>query len=151
VAELAARERLRSLPASPYPATLEVERVVSAACLISYEGNRYSLPPGLHGQRVSVRRRLGTEQIELVSAAGSVVACHRLAPAGAGALRRHDEHRVALEQVVLASLTSARPCRRKANRPPGEAALQAAAALAGERADVVVSLDAYARYAEAAR
>jgi hypothetical protein len=52
---------------------------------------------------------------------------------------------------VLASLTGARPCRRKANRPPGEAALQAAAALAGEQADVVVSLDAYAQYAEAAR
>jgi transposase len=151
VAELAASERLRPLPALPYPATLELERVVSAACLVSYEGNRYSLPPGLHGQRVTVRRRLGSEQIELVSAAGSVVARHRLAPAGAGALRRHEEHRVALEQVVLASLTSARPCRRKQNRPPGETALAAAAALAGEQADVVVSLEAYARYAEAAR
>lgn len=52
---------------------------------------------------------------------------------------------------MLQSLTSARPCRRKANRPPGEAALQAAAALAGEPRDVSVSLDAYARYAEAAR
>ncbi len=151
VGELAARERLLSLPGLPYPAVLEVERVVSAACLVSYEGNRYSLPPGLHGQRVTVRRRLGSGQIELVSTAGSVVACHRLAPAGAGALRRLDEHRVALEQVVLASLTSARPCRRKANRPPGEAALAAAAALAGEPRDVVVSLEAYARYAEHAR
>jgi transposase len=151
VAQAAAGERLLPLPALPYPATLEVERVVSAACLVSYEGNRYSVPPGLHGQRVSVRRRLGSCEIELVSAAGSVVASHRLAPAGAGALRRHEEHRVALEQVVLESLTSARPCRRKANRPPGEAALQAAAALSGEAADVVVSLDAYARYAEAAR
>jgi hypothetical protein len=151
VATLAASERLLPLPALPYPAMLEVERVVSAACLVSYEGNRYSLPPGLHGQRVRVRRRLGSEQIELVSQAGSLVACHRLAPAGAGALRRHDEHRVALEQVVLQSLTSARPCRRKANRPPGDAALKAAAALAGEPAEVVVSLEAYARYAEQAR
>jgi transposase len=151
VAALAAAERLRPLPALPYPATLEVERVVSAACLVSYEGNRYSLPPGLHGQRVTVRRRLGNEQIELVSAAGSIVACHRLAPAGAGALRRHDEHRVALEQVILNGLSSARPCRRKQNRPPGQAALKAAAALAGEPRDVVVSLEAYARYAEQAR
>ncbi len=151
VAEVAARERLLALPALPYPATLQVERVVSAACLVSYEGDRYSLPPGLHGQRVTVRRRLGSEQIELVSAPGSVVACHRLAPAGAGALHRHDEHRVALEQVVLQSLTSARPCRRKQNRPPGQAALAAAAALAGEAAEVVVSLEAYARYAEQAR
>jgi transposase len=152
VAVLAAAERLLPLPALPYPATLEVERVVSAACLVSYEGNRYSVPPGLPGARVRVRRRLGQEEIELVSAAGVAVARHRLAPAGAGALRRHDEHRVALEQVVLQSLTSARPCRRKANRPPGQAALEAAAALAGEQAaDVVVSLEAYADYAEAAR
>ena len=151
VAELAAAERLLSLPALPYPATLELERTVSAACLVSYEGNRYSMPPVLHGQRITVRRRLGSEQIELVSSAGSVVACHRLAPAGAGALRRHEEHRVALEQVILNSLTSSRPCRRKQNRPPGEAALAAAAALPGEPRDVVVSLEAYARYAEHAR
>src|SRR5262249_56148590 len=113
----AARERRLSLPALPSPATLEVERVVSAACLVSYEGNRYSVPPGLHGQRISVRRRLGSEQIELVSAAGSVVARHRLAPAGAGALCRQEEHRVALEQDVLASLTRARPCPPHAQHP----------------------------------
>jgi transposase len=151
VAALAAQERLLPVPALPYPAVLEAERVVSAACLVSYEGNRYSLPPGLNGQRVTVRRRLGSDEIELVSASGSVVACHRLAPAGAGALRRQDEHRIALEEVILNSLTSARPCRRKANRPPGEAALAAAAALAGQEADVSVSLETYARYAEAAR
>ncbi|HLI10879.1 MAG TPA: IS21 family transposase [Alphaproteobacteria bacterium] len=151
VAQAAAGERLLPVPALPYPATLEAERVVSAACLVAYEGNRYSVPPGLHGQRVTVRRRLGSAEIELLSASDVVVARHRLAPAGQGALRRSEEHRLALEQVVLQSLTSARPCRRKANRPPGEAALQAAAALAGEPGDVSVSLDAYARYAEAAR
>ena len=151
VAEAAATERLQPLPSLPYPATVEVERVVSAACLVSYEGNRYSVPPGLHGQRVTIRRRLGVKQIEVVSAAGSVVATHRVAPAGAGALQRQPDHRVELEQVVLASLTSSRPCRRKANKPPGEAALAAAAALAGEARDVVVSLEEYGRYAEAAR
>ena len=61
VAELAAGEGLQELPLLPYPATITVERTVSAACLVSYEGNRYSLPPGLHGQRVTVRRRLGAE------------------------------------------------------------------------------------------
>jgi transposase len=151
VAARAEQERLLPLPALPYPAVLEVERVVSAACLVSYEGNRYSAPPGLHGQRVLVRRRLGSEHLELVSAAGSVVATHRLAPAGQGALLRQPAHRVELEQVVLASLTTSRPCRRKGNRPPGEAALAAAAALAGESRDVVVSLEQYARYARAAR
>ena len=52
---------------------------------------------------------------------------------------------------MLASLTSKRPCRRKGNRPPGEAALAAAAELAGEPREVVVSLEQYARYAEATR
>lgn len=149
VAALAAGERLSPLPPLPYPATVEAERVVSAACLVSYEGNRYSVPPGLHGQRVTVRRRLGSNTVELVSQAGSVVATHRLAPAGAGALQRQPEHRAELEQVVLASLTSSRPCRRKRNRPPGEAALAAAAALAGEARDVVVDLEQWARYAKA--
>jgi transposase len=151
VAALAAAERLGPLPSLPFPAVLEVERVVSASCLVSFEGNRYSVPPGLHGQHLTVRRRLGATQIELVSAAGSIVAGHRLAPAGQGALQRQLAHRVELEQVVLASLTSKRPCRRKGNRPPGEAALAAAAELAGEPREVVVSLEQYARYAEAAR
>ena len=151
VAALAAAERLAALPGLPYPAVLEVERVVSASCLVSYEGNRYSVPPGLHGQRITVRRRLSSNQVELVSAAGSLIAAHRLAPAGQGALQRQPEHRVELEQVVLASLTSKRPCRRKGNRPPGEAALAAAAELAGEPREVVVSLEQYARYAEATR
>ena len=150
MAALAAAERLGPLPSLPYPAVLELERVVSAACLVSYEGNRYSVPAGLHGQRVLVRRRLGSNQVELVSQGGSVIAAHRLAPAGQGALQRHPAHQVELEQVVLASLTSKRPCRRKANRPPGEAALAAAAALAGEPRDVVVSLEQYGRYAAVA-
>ncbi len=152
VGELAAGEGLQELPLVPYPATITVERTVSAACLVSYEGNRYSVPPGLHGQRVTVRRRLGQHAVELVSPAGTVVASHRLAPAGAGALQRHQEHRVLLEQVVLNSVTSARPCRRKANRPPGETALAAAAALTGTRnPDVVVDLERYAEYAQVAR
>jgi transposase len=151
VAARAAAEKLLALPSLPFPALLELERVVSAACLVSFEGNRYSVPAGLHGQRVLVRRRLGSTRIELVSAAGNVVATHRLAPAGQGALQRQPAHRAELEQVILASLTSRRPCRRKGNRPPGQAALAAAAALAGEARDVVVSLDTYARYAEAAR
>ena len=152
VGELATGEGLQKLPLVPYPATITVERTVSAACLVSYEGNRYSLPPGLHGQRVTVRRRLGQNTVELVSPAGTVVASHRLAPAGAGCLQRHDDHRVLLEQVVLNSVTSQRPCRRKANRPPGETALAAAAAITGVRnADVVVDLERYAEYAAVAR
>ena len=47
---------------------------------------------------------------------------------------------------MLSAFTTARPCDRKANRPPGAAALAEAARLLGpEGRDVVVDL---ARYAE---
>ena len=52
-----------------------------------------------------------------------------MAISGAGALVRTDAHHSALEEVVLAAFTTARPCVRKANRPPGVGAQQAAAAL----------------------
>src|SRR5207244_1169155 len=42
VADRAAAEPLLPLPAAPYPAELQVERVVSASALVSFEGNRYS-------------------------------------------------------------------------------------------------------------
>jgi hypothetical protein len=100
---------------------------------------------------VTIRRRVGSKDLEIVSSAGIVVASHRLAPAGAGALHRHSEHRIALEQVVLDSLTRTRKCPRKDNRPPSEAALAAAAAIAGSPREVVVSLDTYAEYARVAR
>ncbi len=57
-----------------------------------------------------------------------------------------------LEQAVLAAFTTDKPCRRKANRPPGDAALTHAACLAGRDAGaVVVDLEAYAQIARVAR
>jgi hypothetical protein len=44
---------------------------------------------------------------------------------------RTPEHRAALESVVLSQFTTARPCDRKANRPPGELALKERARLLG--------------------
>jgi hypothetical protein len=55
---------------------------------------------------------------------------------------------------VLAAFTTHRPCRQKQNRPPGQAALAAAAILRGEQpADggVVIDLERYAQLAEVAR
>ena len=149
VADTARAERLLALPIAPYPATLTAERTVSASCLVSYQGNRYSVPPGLEGGSLTLRRRLGRGELEVVSAAGAVVARHRLAPPGAGALRRLPAHRAALEQAVLGALTSERPCVRKANRPPGPAAQAAAAAAlrAAGPGEVVVDLERYAAYA----
>ena len=59
VGEAARAEHRIGLPAAPYPATIGVTRRVGASALISYLGNRYSLPPGLEGAQVGVRHRLG--------------------------------------------------------------------------------------------
>jgi transposase len=153
VADAARAERLLPLPVAPYPATIEAERTVTRRALVAYEGNRYSLPPGLEGQRVLVRRRLGAREVEIHSQAGTLVARHPLAPAGAGALARTAEHHQALEEAVLAATAtrSGPPCRRKQNRPPGPTALTALAALRGtDGGEVVVDLADWARAAAGA-
>jgi len=111
----------------------------------------YSVPPGLVAQAVTVRHRLGTLELTVSSAAGLVLASHRLAPAGAGRTLRLAGHAAALERVVLAAFTTKRPCQRKANRPPGPQAQAAAhqlSLLQTSDGEVTVDLD---RYAELAR
>ena len=93
-----------------------------------------------------------TLHLEIASAAGRRVARHRRAPPGAGQLLRSDEHALLLEEAVLDAFTTDRPCQRKANRPPGDAALAHAAALGGRDAGaVVVDLEDYAQIARVAR
>ncbi len=151
VAERAAAEPLRPLPATAYPAELRAERVVSSSALVAFEGNRYSVPPAQAGASVTVVCRLGEPTLQLVSAAGVLVATHRRLPAGAGQLVRLPVHAAALEQAVLAAFTTRPPCRRKANRPPSVEALALARTLAPRAlADVeVTSLERYAELAEA--
>ena len=152
VGSLADAEPLLSLPVAPFPAELEAERRVDAKALVNFEGNRYSVPPELLGQTVTVRARLGELDVEIVSAAGRKVARHRRAPAGAAQTVRATEHAEALERAVLDAFTSSQPCRRKANRPPGEAALAAAARIRGEEGkEVAIDLDRYAEIAGAPR
>ena len=45
---------------------------------------------------------------------------------------RTPQHRAALEAVVLSQFSTARPCDRKANKPPGQAALAERARLLGQ-------------------
>ncbi len=145
VGDLASLEALLPLPGAPYPATIEAHHKVDRSCLVSFEGNAYSVPPGLMGAEVVVRHRLGTEGIEIVSASGLLLARHRRQTPGAGYVVRHLVHRAALEHEVLCAFTTERPCARKANRPPGERArAEATKLLAGlEDHDVVVSLERY--------
>jgi transposase len=151
IAELAAQDGLLSLPATAFPAQLEVDRVVSRTAMVCFEGNRYSVGPGHIGQIVTVRARLGELHLEIISAAGRRVARHRRAPVGAGQVLQSAEHARLLEAAVLDAFTTQRPCRRKANRPPGPPALDEAARLRGGQAAVVVDLEDYAQIARIAR
>jgi len=152
VGSLAQAESLLALPAAAFPAILELERQVSRQALVAFEGNRYSTGPELAGQNVTVRARLGELDLEIRSGAGALVASHRRAPAGAGQTIRSAAHAAELEHEVLAQFTTKRACKRKANRPPGDAALGEAAKLKAGAADaVVVDLADYAAAARAAR
>jgi transposase len=149
VAELAAAEPLRPAPPVPYPAQVDVLRVVSAQALVAFRGNQYSVPPGMSGSRVVVRHRLGADTLSIATAGGAVVAEHRRAPDGAGATVRAEHHVVALETAVLKAFSDARPCKHKTRRPPTDAAQAEAARLRGlpetdPAARVVIDMSAYA-------
>ena len=151
IGELAAQENLLALPAATFPALLEVARVVSRTAMVAFEGNSYSVPPGLAGQTVTVRARSGELHLEILSPAGRRIARHRRAPAGAGQILQTSEHARLLERAVLEAFTTAKPCARKQNRPPGKHALAAAARLRGHQDGVIVDLDEYAQIARVAR
>ena len=153
IAELARREELLGLPPAAFPAQLEVQRVVGRSALVAFEGNHYSVSPGLVGQTVTVTARLGELHVEILSAAGRRVARHRRATTGAGQQLRSAEHARMLEHAVLDAFTTDKPCRRKTNRPPGDAALTAAARLRGhdDAGAVIVDLEDYAQIARVAR
>jgi transposase len=145
VGALADTEPLLTLPERPFPAEVVEGRTVSANALVSLWGNRYSVPPGLVGGHVQIRWRLGADTITL-HARGQLVCTHRLAPRGAQRTVRLPEHTAALENVVLGAFSSERPCKRKVNRPPSDAALALAAELLGEQGtDPVIDLDVYRR------
>jgi transposase len=145
VGDLAELERLRPLPAACYPASIEDHNTVGPSALVPFEGNAYSVPPGLIGAQVTVRHRLGTAGIEITSAGGILLASHVRVTPGGGYVVRDPAHKAALEHVVLSAFTTDPPCRRKANRPPGDRArAEAARLLSGfEDDEVVVSLAAY--------
>ena len=63
---------------------------------------------------------------------GVVLARHRRAPDGAGAVVRDPGHVAALEAAVLAGFTDRAACRGKTRRPPSPAARAEAARLRGE-------------------
>jgi len=141
VGALADAEQLMGLPPVPYPATVEVTRPVDDRATVAFRGNRYSVNPGMGGTLLTLRHRLGTSTLEVFTPAGGLLVAHRLAPAGAGAVVRTPTHRAALEAAVLSQFSNEKPCDRKANRPPGTAALaERARLLGGDGAEPTVDL-----------
>jgi transposase len=150
VSDLADLEPLAPLPIAPYPTTVEVARKVGPSALVAFEGNTYSVPPGLVGADVSVRHRLGSPAIEIVSASGARLAGHRRETPGMGRIMREVSHHATLEHQVLAAFTTDAPCNRKVNRPPTPEARTEAAKLLGilHDDDTVVDLSEYQRLVE---
>jgi transposase len=160
VAELAAHEVLAPMP-TQFPALLTVDRVVSAQALVSFRGNRYSVPPNLHGATVCVTIRLDGTHLDIATTPGTtsssrgptaalptVIARHLIAPAGAGIMVRDHGHVTALDQAAMTAATSRAPHRSKQRLPPTAAARAHAAALRTGTGtgtdDVVVDLAPYA-------
>ncbi len=148
VATFAGAERLRPLPA-PFPATLTLERRVSANARVAWRGNFYSVPPELAHAAVRVTAKLGDPTIDIATTGGIVIARHRTATDGTGTVIAEHGHVTALNTVVLAAFADGPPHRSKQRIPPGPAALAAAASLRGEEGDGATVVD-LARYAQAA-
>ena len=156
VAVHAAREPL-TLPPAPFPATLTVERQVSAQALVAFRGNRYSTPPEIAFLTVTVTWLLGASTIDITTASGIVIARHRIAGDGAGLTIRDHHHVSALDLSAMnATNNTGPPHRRKQRIPPGETARAAAAAITnGSQSgssqncadSTVVDLSAYAKAA----
>jgi hypothetical protein len=90
--------------------------------LVSYRGNRYSVPPELAAARVVVTRSVGGDHIDIATEAGIVIARHRLAGDGLGVSVRDNGHAIALEAAAMAAANTGRPHRRKERIPPARAA-----------------------------
>jgi len=152
VATVAAFEPLRPVPPIPYPVLLVESRVASRQALVSYRGNRYSVPPELAAATVTVSRPVGGKQIDIQTVSGIVIARHTLATDGAGVVVRDHGHVAALDRAAMAAAAAAtgRPHRRKERIPPGPAARAAADSLRGAEQPLspVIDLTAYEQAAK---
>jgi hypothetical protein len=129
VAVLAQSEPLHPVPAQAYPVIVAETRTASRQALVSYRGNRYSVPPELAASQVVVSHPVGGEFCDVATTSGIVIARHRMAADGLGVMVRDSGHVIALDAAAMATATTGRPHRRKERIPPGPAAKAAAAQL----------------------
>lgn len=148
VGELGDAEPLMPVPPVAFPIVVVETRKVSRTALVAYDGNFYSVPPGLIGRQIEIRLQIDQPFPEIHNDDGTMVARHRRATGGAGQTIRIAAHDQQLQKAVFAAFTTEKPCRRKANRPASNEALalldRAARDTAADR--VEVSLEAYARF-----
>lgn len=81
---------LSPLPERPYPEDAPQLRKVSAEALISYEGNRYSVPARYAGREVKVRA--SGEELLIFDRAGALLFSHVLREKGSGQTVMVPEH-----------------------------------------------------------
>ena len=117
------REPLRPAPAIAVSGDLAESRTVSRQALVAFRGNRYSVPPELAGAQVTVRRPVGRRVIDIATASGIVIARHRLAGDGAGALSATTDTSSRSNSAAMAASSNRPPHRRKERIPPGPQAL----------------------------
>jgi transposase len=129
VATVAKTEPLQPLPAVAYPVIVSETRTASRQALVSYRGNRYSVPPELAAAQVVVSHPVGGQFCDIATVSGIVIARHRLAADGLGVMVRDSGHVIALDAAAMATAATGRPHRRKERIPPGPAAKAAAAQL----------------------
>jgi transposase len=129
VATVAKTEPLQPLPATAYPVIVAEQRTASRQALVSYRGNRYSVPPELAAAQVTVSHPVGGEFLDIATTTGIVIARHRMATDGLGVMVRDSGHVITLDTAAMATAATGRPHRRKERIPPGPAAKAAAAQL----------------------
>jgi hypothetical protein len=113
VATVAESEPLGPLPAVPYPVIVSESRTASRQALMSYRGNRCSVPPELAAAAVAVSHPVGGEFLDISTVSGIVIARHRMAADGLGVMVRDSGHVIALDAAAMAT---ARPGVRIAGR-----------------------------------
>ncbi|MBX7432354.1 helix-turn-helix domain-containing protein [Mycobacterium sp. Y57] len=129
VAVAAKAEPLAPPPAAPYPVIVAETRTASRQALVSYRGNRYSVPPELAAAQVVVSHPVGGQFLDIATVGGIVIARHRMAADGLQVMVRDSGHVIALDTAAMATAATGRPHRRKERIPPGPAAKAAAAHL----------------------
>jgi hypothetical protein len=139
VAIVAKAEPLAPVPTTPYPVILIEARTASRQAMVSYRGNRYSVPPELAAAGVTVSHPVGGEFCDIATTGGIVIARHRLAADGLGVMVRDSGHVIALDTAAMAMAATGRPHRRKERIPPGPEAKAAAAQLLRLHAETTTS------------